>query len=61
MQKEEEENNNPVNNVTGCMDSIAANFNPSVVEDDGSCDYRVTGGNGFKFQNHMICNNCLAR
>ena len=42
--KEEEENNNPVNNVTGCMDSIAANFNPSAVEDDGSCDYRVTGG-----------------
>lgn len=30
--------------ITGCMDSIAANYNPLALEDDESCDYRVTGG-----------------
>lgn len=36
--KKEEDNNTPTT-VSGCMDSIATNYNPLAVEDDGSCNY----------------------
>jgi hypothetical protein len=42
--KEDDDDNNTPTTVSGCMDSIAANYNALAVEDDGSCDYRVTGG-----------------
>ena len=42
--KEEEDDNNTPTTVSGCMDSIASNYNALAVEDDGTCDYGVTGG-----------------